>query len=631
MLERLQGEAFTRATVVLQDILSAVTKEQFACNFFQFRPSDLDFDLKIAEDPAAVRQTLHDYMVAQTTEVIRFYRTREQALKAVEIFSSLWLDKASDRAVQTLYAGLSGKVDVSPQYLLAVELLEDMEPLPMTHSIPVIYFKTTGGVEGNAVLESVIATSTRADVSSWATDAITAAPPAQEAVSFLDTLWNGAVPFELRSPSTMPYQVGRSIAPLAQRAQLEQLGLQDVSKLPGQRCRWLASVTAAGVPTVYRSLFLQTSSSELQRKLEQVSCLCAYDADMKQTAELYGALLLRCPKSTTMQCPSLDLRSIDPLDEDDRESVASDDSREEEEAAAVPSKYRERKDTTIDPPRRDLMMNWRRVLSDCLSQQGLTFDEVDVEVLHYLGYKGSEISAFLKNDAAFYPHGLCQGVDRPFFMKFTASGGYLRASTNFFVVGMDASKKVICLRPGSFADQPRLPRPPDFPRSFVSSRVPVDMGWSVKIDDDSPDSWCDVYELAESGSVAVKVVLTKLPGGGFGLALPGGDPVVHRAKGSHKGAPKPPVVFWEPILTHEAKLILDGVHPTLQKVRELSFYNDISSLASHQVGPTELMSRTLVTSPETENLRLQLTSLFDLPSADHDHDAVLDLAHVSTS
>lgn len=70
-----------------------------------------------------------------------------------------------------MYAGLTGGVVPTIEYLKAIEIVTDVAPLRPDHCASTIYFKRCGD-EGPHVVEKVASVSNRVDIVTWATRAI---------------------------------------------------------------------------------------------------------------------------------------------------------------------------------------------------------------------------------------------------------------------------------------------------------------------------------------------------------------------------------------------------------------------------------------------------------------------------
>lgn len=103
--------------------------------------------------------------------------------------------------------------------------------------------------------------------------------------------------------------------------------------------------------------------------------------DKQQAAELFAALLLYCPSSTTMQMPALDLRSTQPCLADlnaplDVPSAHTHSPSISHTIASDPTA-----DRTIEVPHRvGLMKQWRGFLGHSIQAQGYCTGETEIKV-----------------------------------------------------------------------------------------------------------------------------------------------------------------------------------------------------------------------------------------------------------
>lgn len=142
-------------------------KKNFEGTILRFKRAPIEWDEEVAKDPNLIRQSLRDYLIRSVTQYMEYYRTEDAASIAVRIFEHLYLDNISDRALRTLFMGLTGGVSVTLRYLIAVEALEASgNPLPPAHSISTIYWKCVGD-EGSSVIETVENISQRPEILSW--------------------------------------------------------------------------------------------------------------------------------------------------------------------------------------------------------------------------------------------------------------------------------------------------------------------------------------------------------------------------------------------------------------------------------------------------------------------------------
>lgn len=180
--------------------------------------------------------------------------------------------------------------------------------------------------------------------------------------------------------------MGRQVGRLSSRQQLERLSLADPRKDPKGRSRWPASVAASTKETEYFALFMQNSDDARQVQLQQVSLLCAaLKLTPQQAAELFGALLLLSPLSTTMQTPSLDLRHLVPTPADLADTVSSASSTAPHASLPRTSATSPAEDddeegdavfqSTVNTPRIELMPQWRSVLRESIEAQGYVVGE----------------------------------------------------------------------------------------------------------------------------------------------------------------------------------------------------------------------------------------------------------------
>lgn len=122
------------ATEFLNSVSSIPLEDQqsFGGTHLQFDQNGLQRSRSVAEGVEAIGATLRDYMIDRITEVGKCFGSAESAAKSVEIFESQWLNHASDRAIQTLCAGIVASVDITPAYLGSMEALNSIDTLPST-------------------------------------------------------------------------------------------------------------------------------------------------------------------------------------------------------------------------------------------------------------------------------------------------------------------------------------------------------------------------------------------------------------------------------------------------------------------------------------------------------------------
>lgn len=230
-----------------------------------FVPAPLTFDAAIVGDDTKVRATLCEYLLTQTEA---FYLNSGEARADLEIYKELYLDRISSCALQTLYVCLTHSVDVTLDYLFAIELLSDSSPMLPGDKRDVTYYKETG-VDGKELLRTVAESTTRRDVKVWANQAATRAVRG-EVVGYLDQIWGEEEPpFTPFLSSSRPYQIGRKRGVLSFRIRLENIAIAQAD--PGRLSRWHSCVSASTTQTRYYVLFNHTAPDMQRRVLEHVS------------------------------------------------------------------------------------------------------------------------------------------------------------------------------------------------------------------------------------------------------------------------------------------------------------------------------------------------------------------------
>lgn len=166
------------------------------------------------------------------------------------------------------------------------------------------------------------------------------------------------------------------------------------------------------------------------------------------------------------------------------------------------------------------MKAWRALLSAFLMHQGFAHAEVDLESLHWLGWRGEATGPFLRAAyAAQSPFAaICVGFGTPFTLTFELTNdNSLRSSRGGFVLLFDEEKKHLALGPLSHLNTRELPREPFYPRTMGGARIPVQMSWSLALDNGSGQRWINIRD--GMSHVGISVVLRPLLSGDVALAL----------------------------------------------------------------------------------------------------------------
>lgn len=334
-----------------------------------------------------------------------------------------------------------------------------------------------------------------------------------------------------------------------------------------------------------------------------------------------------------MQAPSLDLRAIQPTPADlakynnsgatpDADSKIDMPEHQTEMNAAFEEDFSLARGDgrVVELPRAQLMGRWRDLLRLAVQRQGVELGEVEAEFLHTLGYRGGDIHQFLSTlpEAAF-PIGICRGLDKPFSLRFNAPNKYtkLHNSNNVFVLAYSESPPTLVVTPASYMTHQRLVRPPDYPLMFSSSRLPLDADMSIAVDQAASPAVRAAYQQAQAngGSVVLNMVFTRLPTGKVGMAIAGQAPIVQVKSGNQVMDATGTVAggkFWTPKLTSEAVDLLHGRHPGTQRIRDLSLFTRVPTLAAQSTSPDRPpMSATLKATGATDSIRESVDALLD--------------------
>lgn len=374
--------------------------------------------------------------------------------------------------------------------------------------------------------------------------------------------------------------------------------------------------------------------------------------------ELFGALLFYCPCSTTWQCPSIDLRHLEPEEADLNKygdsnkklppvgaatsksglgtSVGKDSSPEDDH-----SDEQIGHDLPMELPPVELMVSWRELLRRSAEAQGVRLGEIEIEILHGFGWRGGDIYVFTNElEKHARPHAVCRGLDVPFTLPFSAMTSSMRihSSSNIFVVGWTQDPLRLLIRPATYVNNQRLVRPPDWPRMFEGTRIPTEADFRLVVDSRSTPSVQAAHEeaLLSGRPVPLRMVLTPLPSGSLGLAVPGERPHVvvqtglqsFDATGTLQAA-----TFYTPHLLPEAVELLHGRDPGNQRVRDLSVFSRVPSLSIQVPGwGRPNMAATLVENNATQRVRAQVDELLNADESDEAEisDVIAQLGRVST-
>lgn len=267
------------------------------------------------------------------------------------------------------------------------------------------------------------------------------------------------------------------------------------------------------------------------------------------------------------------------------------------------------------------MKAWRGLLSSILSSRGYEHGEVDIECLHWLGWKGEDLGSFLSEAyAAQAPFAaICIGFDQPFALTFSFTHDKsLRPLQGGFAVKFDEPMKQLALRPLSYLNVRELPREPFYPKTMSGTRVPTQLSWSLAVEPTSGQGWNALHrKAAKDGFVRALVTLRKLPSGDVSLALPGEGPALLKTYNPVPNADKTiaGARFAKVNVSKEALALLNGDDPEALRVRDLDAWHHITEVAplSRRPGTTNLIGRPagpavlstiqeyVQTSPETDS------------------------------
>lgn len=213
----------------------------------RFFPAVLPFNdaLLDQEDPDAIVDAICDHL-AEVTVVAGCYASLAAAHRDLAVFKDIYLDHLSPRALKTVYIGYTHQIDVTVEYLRAVEAITDAAPIAFEERTELIYFKF---IDVDDVLSEVVDItvdiSERPEVRRWAEQAMERSQPTEETEDLIRALWGENIPFELFFPTARVYQVGRKLDnPLSSRDRLDVLAL--ACKPASRQSFWLASRVCQG-------------------------------------------------------------------------------------------------------------------------------------------------------------------------------------------------------------------------------------------------------------------------------------------------------------------------------------------------------------------------------------------------
>lgn len=158
----------------------------------------------------------------------------------------------------------------------------------------------------------------------------------------------------------------------------------------------------------------------------------------------------------------------------------------------------------------------------------------------------------------------------------------LRSSRGGFVLLFDEEKKHLALRPLSHLNTRELPREPFYPRAMGGARVPVQLSWSLALDDGSGRRWVNIRDgMNPDDHARVSVVLRRLPSGDVALALPDEGPALLKP---HNPAPNGNKTasgarFGKAHVSKEALAVLNGEPPQPMRVRDLDVWFHVPEIA----------------------------------------------------
>lgn len=234
----------------------------------RYFPTPLSFDSELLRNGS--RSDLSAAIDAHLIEVTRengCYATDEAAARDLRVFHEIYLDNISFRALRTLYIGYCFQLDVTVEYLKAIELLRDDVPMGFDDRTEVIYFKL---LDDDRTLQRVAQRSERDDVRNWAQSGLDRRPCPPAAHEALDKIWAKQIPFQPYAQNARVYQIGRKQgAPLSGRDGLDELGL--AYKPAERQSIWLSSRGFSKTKPKYFALLKQEMPSIPRRRLEQVS------------------------------------------------------------------------------------------------------------------------------------------------------------------------------------------------------------------------------------------------------------------------------------------------------------------------------------------------------------------------
>lgn len=178
--------------------------------------------------------------LAEVTVAAGCYASLAAAHRDLAVFKDIYLDHLSPRALKTLHIGYTHQIDVTVEYLRAVEAIIDDAPIAFEERTELIYFKF---IDVDNVLPEVVDISQRPEVRRWAEQALDRSQPTEETEKLFRALWGENVPFELYSPTARVYQVGRKLDnPHSSRDRLDVLALACKPSSRQSFC-WRAAVS----------------------------------------------------------------------------------------------------------------------------------------------------------------------------------------------------------------------------------------------------------------------------------------------------------------------------------------------------------------------------------------------------